>query len=612
MILCRREDNIMTARIYFKFEFEEDWEKFINDKDMFDTEDGQKHSIAECQNHFGCEIYERGISISRENLDILIYEDMDNEELSFFLKTYAMTCVKNDGIILADNYDEETGTNFEWYYLGLSIHEDTRTEYDDLEEHMNTDISDCEKWLGERRLRSLTYFESSRLYGLKCPRKGRVTDVEKAVLKRIIEKREEKKTLRDIFPDMNKELDNGLVIENGVCIDYEEFQNKYLGIETRTIESLEDVDDAEWFFPAEVIELGEKNDIFFWNPLQNINNVVFTTNLRRIQPELFKCRGFKHLYFIDPETEEILFHSEKFYNEDKDDGLCYDDLWNEFCERYNSESFIKSPAAALANPWFYDPEVNTWSDSMDWQNYLDRLFADVSADETDPEDTVPDPDMSAANGSEIENEVSTDLSYQQRSQDKDLSDSEGESDKALETPEESDAETETGDNLNNTADEKMHLIDIFPNLNRNAEDRLKVYGDGICYGYEDYQYELLGTRFKEWYYMGVLWYVHEISWYFPARIKEITDDFLFDRDSDDILVFTTNLKKIESDIFYCRGFRHIYIIDPETEEVLFDSEKFRQPNEFDKLCNLDLWKEFVKEYNEDQYKAMNNPKYYEF
>ena len=115
MILCRREDNIMTARIYFKFEFEEDWEKFINDKDMFDTEDGQKHSIAECQNHFGCEIYERGISISRENLDILIYEDMDNEELSFFLKTYAMTCVKNDGIILADNYDEETVTNFEWY-----------------------------------------------------------------------------------------------------------------------------------------------------------------------------------------------------------------------------------------------------------------------------------------------------------------------------------------------------------------------------------------------------------------------------------------------------------------------------------------------------------------
>ena len=370
----------MTARIYFKFKFEEDWEKFINDKDMFDTEDGENHSIAECQNHFGCEIYGRGISISRENLDILIYEDMDNEELSFFFKAYAMTCVKNDGIVLADNYDEETRTNYELFYLGDSIHEYTRTEDDDLEEHMNTDISDCEKWLGERRLRSLTYSESSMPYRLKGPRKGIVTDVEKTVLKRIIEKREEKKTLRDIFPDMNKELNNGLVIENGVCIDYEEFQNKYLGIETRTIESMEDVDDAEWFFPAEVIELGEKNDIFFRNPLQNINNVVFTTNLRRIQPELFNCRGFKHLYFIDPETEEILFHSEKFYHEDTDDGLCYDDLWNEFCERYNSEGFIKSPAAALANPWFYDPEVNTWFDSMDWQNYLDRLFADVSAD----------------------------------------------------------------------------------------------------------------------------------------------------------------------------------------------------------------------------------------
>jgi hypothetical protein len=112
--------------------------------------------------------------------------------------------------------------------------------------------------------------------------------------------------------------------------------------------------------------------------------------------------------------------------------------------------------------------------------------------------------------------------------------------------------------------------------------------------------------------MGVLWDAHEISWYFPARIKEITDDFLFNSNSDNILVFTTNLKKIESDIFYCRGFRHVYIIDPETEEVLFDSEKFRQPYEFDKLCNLDLWKEFVKEYNEDQNKAMNNPKYYDF
>lgn len=374
--------ELYTSRLYIKFKEEKDWKQFIDTVEFESYKDHEKHLLSEYKDYFPGSVetdFAEGIRISSDDLDCLMssYYSENVMESLVYGYTELFDKMRVEAILLADSYNctHSPGKCYEYYYLGGYIHEFYRGEDADepANEHYKIDIADCRKWLGEERTDELTYREKELLDEIGGPRKKVISEEEKRVLKKI-HRNDEIKTLKDIFPKINRERNNGLVIDNGICLEYEDLQDDYLGIETHMVEKVEDVDDAEWFIPGEVVEFDEHNDIFFHNIFQDINNVVLTTNLRRIQPEIFKCNGFKHLYFIDPETEEVLFHSEKFQPVDKKDRqsydeLCDDELWNEFCNSYNKWS-----AAALINPWFYDPEINSSYDSMDWAEYVDRLM----------------------------------------------------------------------------------------------------------------------------------------------------------------------------------------------------------------------------------------------
>ena len=154
--------------------------------------------------------------------------------------------------------------------------------------------------------------------------------------------------LQDILPNINRNLDHGLIMENGACVDTNEKYADFIG--TGPVDNLEEL---SFYFPAEVGELSEDSEIFLVYAVE-FKDLIFTTNMERIRPELFKCSGFKHVYIIDPETEEVLFHSEKFHCAPH--SLCDDELWNMFASAYEMDQF-----SAMEDPLFFDPDVN-----LDW------------------------------------------------------------------------------------------------------------------------------------------------------------------------------------------------------------------------------------------------------
>ncbi len=364
-------------RLYIKFKAEEDWKQFLNTVKLESFRDNQEHTLTEFMDYFPGSFdtdFYQGIRISREDLDVL-FCDESSEAIGVFIDGFAKIFESRgtQAILLADryNYTHSPGNSREYWYLGQGLHELYRSEEAEVtaKEHYKIDISDCRKWLGEDRVDSLRWMEYELLEDIGSPRKSNISSEEKAVLKRI-HKNDAKKTLNDIFPNMDRGLGHQLVIENGVLTDWEP-QDEYLGIDI--IPPDEDFDNQEcvsWLLPAEVTEIGDHSGMFCDSGRGNgMDTLVFTTNLKTLNPKHFGNSGFKHVYIIDPETEEVLFHSEKFCNKGEHEWLRDDKLWIEFTKRYN-----EWPAVAMANPWFYSPEVNDQFEAMDWVDYLERLW----------------------------------------------------------------------------------------------------------------------------------------------------------------------------------------------------------------------------------------------
>ena len=364
-------------RLYIKFKAEEDWKQFLNTVKLESFRDNQEHTLTEFMDYFPGSFdtdFYQGIRISREDLDVLFYDE-SSEAIKAFIEGFASIFESRgtQAILLADryHYTHSPGNSREYWYLGQKLHELYRTEEAEVtaKEHYKIDISDCRKWLEEDRVDSLRWTEYELLEDIGSPRKSNISSEEKAVLKRI-HKNDAKKTLNDIFPNMDRGLGHQLVIENGVLTDWEP-QDEYLGIDI--IPPDEDFNNQEcisWLLPAEVTEIGDQSGMFCDSVRGNgMDTLVFTTNLKTLNPKHFGNSGFKHVYIIDPDTEEVLFHSEKFCNKGEHEWLRDDKLWIEFTKRYN-----EWPAVAMANPWFYSPEVNDQFEAMDWVDYLERLW----------------------------------------------------------------------------------------------------------------------------------------------------------------------------------------------------------------------------------------------
>ena len=364
-------------RLYIKFKAEEDWKQFLNTVKLESYRDNQEHTLTEFMDYFPGSFdtdFYQGIRISREDLDVLFYDE-SSEAIKAFIEGFASIFESRgtQAILLADryHYTHSPGNSREYWYLGQKLHELYRTEEAEVtaKEHYKIDISDCRKWLEEDRVDSLRWTEYELLEDIGSPRKSNISSEEKAVLKRI-HKNDAKKTLNDIFPNMDRGLGHQLVIENGVLTDWEP-QDEFLGFDI--IPPDEDFNNQEcisWLLPAEVTEIGDQSGMFCDSVRGNgMDTLVFTTNLKTLNPKHFGNSGFKHVYIIDPDTEEVLFHSEKFCNKGEHEWLRDDKLWIEFTKRYN-----EWPAVAMANPWFYSPEVNDEYEAMDWVDYLERLW----------------------------------------------------------------------------------------------------------------------------------------------------------------------------------------------------------------------------------------------
>ena len=381
------------CRIYAKFRKENDWQEFINKVEIYKL--GKTYPLSDFQQNFvkRSTIVRRdtepgyySIRISRNDLSCLICDAFYENSAELNVKKY-FKMVGNKGIALADCYvdSSDPAISKEFYCLGEEYHKFRRKK--GAAEHFEIDITDCSKWLGEERISELSEDEKELLSQISEAGKNKVSEDEAALLRKIHRKGKQM-NLRDIFPHLNKNQDNGLVIKNGICTDWYDYQEKLLDVDSS---SLPDggilVENDNWFLPSEVLEIDKDNDIFTSD--DGFNTLVFTTNLRRIDPSIFKCRGFEHVYIIDAETEDVLFSSEKFYLDDPNGQLKDDELWNEFVKSYN-----EWPAVAMANPCFFNPrwqnnprldmlytlnKIN-WRDwgeyvtrIMEWEDYVDRL-----------------------------------------------------------------------------------------------------------------------------------------------------------------------------------------------------------------------------------------------
>ena len=136
----------------------------------------------------------------------------------------------------------------------------------------------------------------------------------------------DKKTLYDIYPNLDETEDSGLVIADGNCssvADYKQHQ-RFLGSSGDNL-----------YFPENVTSI--TGDVDFDDEIEVgfdfigtiFDNCVITTNCTDIDAPIFQCGGFKHFYVVDAETKEVVFYSDEF---DFDHEFIVNDEFQEFCD----------------------------------------------------------------------------------------------------------------------------------------------------------------------------------------------------------------------------------------------------------------------------------------
>lgn len=147
-----------------------------------------------------------------------------------------------------------------------------------------------------------------------------------------------KRNLKELFPDLEENRPNGLIIENGVLKDIDSEYYDFLG----------DNGSDRFYFPPEVESFDEDFDYFDDYYEWIIEDFVVTTNLKNIPKDFFLgIRGFEHFYVIDADTKETIFYTNRFIIPDEvSEYVLYDlDLFSDFADDYEDD-----PSAAIHNP----------------------------------------------------------------------------------------------------------------------------------------------------------------------------------------------------------------------------------------------------------------------
>ena len=149
---------------------------------------------------------------------------------------------------------------------------------------------------------------------------------------------------------------------------------------------------------------------------------------------------------------------------------------------------------------------------------------------------------------------------------------------------------------------KRNLKEIFPDLDENLPNGLDIE-DGILRDFDSEYYDFLGDDSND-------------RFYFPPEVESFDEDFAYFTDNYEWIVedfvVTTNLKSLPKDFFFgIRGFEHFYIVDANTKETIFYTNRFLIPDEVSEyvLYDLDLFSDFVDDYEDDPSAAIHNPKY---
>lgn len=149
-----------------------------------------------------------------------------------------------------------------------------------------------------------------------------------------------------------------------------------------------------------------------------------------------------------------------------------------------------------------------------------------------------------------------------------------------------------------STDFKHTLKELLPDLKEDAPTGLKI-DNGV----------LKEINYKE--YGPYLSSAENSVFYFPPEVTQFDyglNDFNSPWGSVKTLIITTAMKEIK-DIFMIRGFENFYIIDENTKNVVFYTDRFLFPEDVSEMVGRTLFGEFVYDYNKDQNGAIHNPKY---
>lgn len=131
------------------------------------------------------------------------------------------------------------------------------------------------------------------------------------------------------------------------------------------------------------------------------------------------------------------------------------------------------------------------------------------------------------------------------------------------------------------------LSDIFPNLNEDFIHYMSIR-NGVCYEIDYNGYlDAIGDG--------------QLSFYFPPEIKGMDHDTnMFNMPGTilDNLVVTANIELYPL-LFMCRGFRNFYIIDPDSKQIIFKTNKFICANDLMFIGLIDEFEEFCDNFNDD-------------
>ncbi len=159
-----------------------------------------------------------------------------------------------------------------------------------------------------------------------------------------------------------------------------------------------------------------------------------------------------------------------------------------------------------------------------------------------------------------------------------------------------------------SGDIKRSLTEIIPKLDESLSNGL-VIENGILKDIADQDAYIAYTGQKDSgsgspYFPPVV--------YIPPEVIEFDEDFNYFNCPGayvETFVITTNMKMI-TDVFFMRGFENFYIVDADTKEVVFYSDKFLVPEgSYDFVSFIDEFAWFLDDYANDPLEAIKDSEF---